>query len=93
MAKPIRALRLPYPVIRCLIICNIPSLASDWLTKYGQQKLNRCKPHKAALKRQKSKMQLCFFLMQYRSFVNNYLIDKLQICTKVSVVNIAEHYV
>ena len=31
--------------------------------------------------------------MQYRSFVNNYSIDKLQICIKRSVVNIAEHYV
>ena len=31
--------------------------------------------------------------MQYRSFVNNYSIDKLQICIKGSVINIAEHYV
>ena len=31
--------------------------------------------------------------MQYRSFVNNYSIDKLQICIKRSVVNIAEHHV
>ena len=31
--------------------------------------------------------------MQNRSFVNNYCIDKLQICIKRSVVNIAEHYV
>ena len=31
--------------------------------------------------------------MQYRSFVNNYSIDKLQICIKRSVVNFAEHYV
>ena len=31
--------------------------------------------------------------MQYRSFVNNYSIDKLQICIKRNVVNIAEHYV
>lgn len=30
-------------------------------------------------------MQLCFFLMQYRSFVNNSSIDKLQICIKRSV--------
>ena len=62
-------------------------------SKYGQQQLNRCKPHRAALKRQKTKIQLNFFFMQYRSFVNNYSIDKLQICIKRSVVNFAEHYV
>ena len=60
-------------------------------SKYDQQQLNRCKPHRAALKQQKTKIQLCFFFMQYRSFVNNYSIEKLQICIKRSVVNIAEH--